>query len=72
MMDDPQGALQNLTVRAYGRMLRLYPSRFHREFASEIHAVFQERMAEAGNQAALSFQEIIALAWSHMRRNKGE
>lgn len=67
MMDDPQGALQNLTVRAYGRMLRLYPPRFQREFAGEIHAVFLERMVEPGGRTAHALREISALAWSILR-----
>ena len=66
-MDEPQGALQNLAVRVYGRMLRLYPPRFRREFAGEIHAVFQERMAESGNWTAHGLHETAGLAWSILR-----
>lgn len=69
MMDEPQGALQNLAVRVYGRMLRLYPPRFRREFAGEIHAVFQERMAESGNWTAHGLHETAALAWSILREH---
>ena len=78
-MDEPQGALQNLTVRVYGRLLRLYPPRFRREFAGEIHAVFQERMAESGNWTAHGLHETAGLArsilrerWHEWRTRKGE
>jgi hypothetical protein len=66
MMDNPQGALQNLTMRAYGRMLRLYPPRFRREFAGEVHAVFQERLAEQ-DRPGFALQELAALSWSILR-----
>ncbi|GEM_PF-593858 len=66
-MDEPQGALQNLTMRVYERLLRLYPPRFRHEFAGEIHAVFQERMAESGNWTVHGLHETAALAWSILR-----
>ncbi|NMB68083.1 MAG: hypothetical protein GYA20_04905 [Chloroflexi bacterium] len=75
-MDEPLGAWSGLTVRLYGRLLGWYPPRFRREFAGEIHAVFQERMAEGG-QAGFALQELAELGWSILRerwheRRKGE
>jgi len=66
-----------LIMRLYSRMVGWYPPHFRREFASEIQVVFRDRMAEPGNQAAFTFQEIAALTWSILRerwheRRKGQ
>ncbi len=66
-MVSPQGALQYLTGRLYGRLLRLYPPRFRREFAGEIHAVFLDRMDEPGIKPGCVIQEMAGLVWSILR-----
>jgi hypothetical protein len=66
-MNSERGSLQGLSAALFERLLRLYPSRFRREFSDEIHVVIMKRLDEAGAQDALFtavFREITALALS--------
>ena len=71
-MDNNGRHLQNLGLRLFDYLLKLYPARFRREFSSEIRAVFLSRMREAqehGRVARLTviFQEITGLVISILR-----
>jgi hypothetical protein len=66
------GLIQNLVVRSFECLLRLYPPRFRREFSAEIRTVFLQRMHEAYRVGGLAWfftalQEMTALALSVSR-----
>ena len=71
-MDNDGRHMQNLGLRLFDYLLKLYPPRFRREFSAEIRAVFLSRMREAeehGETAWLAVisQEITGLVISILR-----
>ena len=71
-MDESRWRIRSLVLRLFECLLMLYPSRFRREFSTEIQAIILSRMREAEESGGLAwlvaaFQEIMGLVISILR-----
>jgi len=71
-MDGSRDPLHGRAMRAFERLLSLYPPGFKREFAAEIYAVFAQRMVEVGANCrpacyAFTLREMMGLARSILK-----